>query len=407
MGNYRYPLIGIVGKTNVGKTTLFMAMTLGEAEASNRPFTTIDPNKGVAYVRRRCPHVDFGLPKCDPRTGYCMRGVRFIPVDVMDVAGLIRGAHEGRGLGNKFMDDIRQADAFILVVDAAGATDEEGNPVAQGSSNPVEEAMSILEEIALWFEKIVAKDWQKFALTVETTRRDPVDMLYNKLSGLSIERKKIIEALNLTGLSNKKFTGWTAEDIRLFSRKLLSISKPYVIAANKADLPAAQEGVERLRKAFPDTPVIPVSAAAELALKKASEKGVIRYVPGDSTFEILDENMLAPHQSRALEYIRENVLEKWGSTGVQQSLETLVFKVMNYVAVYTVEDANRLSDSKGNVLPDAYLVPSYYTVRDIARIVHSELAERFHHAIDVRRKNRVGDDAGIYDGMVVKIVTSR
>jgi len=407
LANYRPPLIGIVGKTNVGKSTLFSALTMSSVEVSNRPFTTIEPNHGVAYVRRRCPHVEFNLPSCNPRNGYCLRGTRFIPVEIMDVAGLIKGAHEGRGLGNKFMDDIRQADAFILVVDASGSTDEEGNPVEPGSRDPVQEARDILDEIRLWFEKVVSKDWDKFALATETGRKDPVEALFRKLSGLSIPRRSIVETLTALDLLTKKLVNWTRDDIRKFSYELLEKAKPFIIAANKADLPSAEENIKKLTEAFPDKKVVPVSAAAELALKKASEQGIISYTPGDSDFRVTGEDRLSPQQKKALDYIRKNVMEKWGGTGVQQALETLIFDVLGMITVFTVEDATHLTDSKGNVLPDAYLVPSSFTAKDVAGIIHSDLAERFVYAIDVRRKSRIGDKTGLYDGIILKIVVAR
>lgn len=407
MANYKPPLIGIVGKTNVGKSTLFAALTQAQVSIENRPFTTIEPNTGVAYVRKRCPHTEFRLPGCDPRTGYCINGTRFIPVNLMDVAGLIKGAHEGRGLGNKFMDDIRQADAFILVVDASGSTDEEGNPIDPGSRDPVQEAQEILDEIKLWFEKIVARDWERFAMSVETGRKDPVDAIYNKLSGLSIKRRHVVEALSSAGLVSKKLTSWTRDDLRRFSDILLKVSKPFIIAANKADIPSAEEGIRRLREAFPGVHVVPVSAAAELALKKASKQNLINYIPGSGDFTINEQNKLSVTQQKALEYIRKNVLDKWGNTGVQQAVETLVFDVLGLISVYPVEDLGKLSDSKGNVLPDVYLVPKSMTARDVAGIIHTDFAKRFLYAVDAKSKKRIGEDDLLYDGIVFKIVSSK
>ncbi|AEM39717.1 GTPase of unknown function domain protein [Pyrolobus fumarii 1A] len=397
-------LIGVVGKTNVGKSTFFAAATLAQVEIANHPFTTIEPNVGVGYVRVRCAHVELGLPRCDPASGYCLEGWRFIPVKMMDVAGLIPGAHEGRGLGNKFLDDLRQADALILVVDAAGATDPEGRPAQPGSYDPVEEVRWMEKELDEWFYRIISRDWDKFARSLYD--KNPVDALAQRLSGLSVRKHHIEEALKRAGLEEKHPMRWSLDDLREFARVVRRVSKPILVAANKADLDPAEDNIKRMRKELKDYIIVPTSAAAELALKRAAKAGLIRYIPGDPKFEIVDEKRLTPQQLKALEYIEEKVLKRWGSTGVQDAINRAVFDLMNMIIVYPVEDANKYTDSRGRILPDAYLVPRGTTARQLAYMVHTDLGKTFLYAIDAKTKRRIGEDYILENNAVVKIVAA-
>ncbi|MCC6009428.1 MAG: redox-regulated ATPase YchF [Fervidicoccaceae archaeon] len=406
MVNYALPLVGIVGKTNVGKSTFFSAATEVDVEISNRPFTTINPNNGIAYVRDKCPHVEFGLQGCNPRTGFCKNGTRFIPIELMDVAGLIPGAHMGRGLGNKFMDDLRKADVFLLVVDASGSTSPEGVPVKPGTFDPVEEVKNVLREIDLWFLRIVSSNWDKLAVSVDTSGKDPVDALTDKLSGIQVSRASIMKTLEETGLSRKKLSSWTKEELEMFAFTLRRNSKPLVIVANKADIPASLDNIKRLREEFKDTPVIPASAEAELALKKAAKAGIIEYMPGDSSFAIKKPEKLSDAQRKALRYIEEKVMQKYGSTGVQQAIETAVYQVLGRVPVYTVEDPVRLTDKKGNVLPDVFLVDRRATIRDVAYLIHSDFARNLVGAINAKTKLRISGDSPVQHGLVVKFIVA-
>ncbi len=396
-------LIGIVGKTNVGKSTFFAAATMAQVDIANHPFTTIEPNVGVGYVRVRCAHVELGLPRCDPATGYCLEGWRFIPVKLMDVAGLIPGAHEGRGLGNRFLDDLRKADALILIVDAAGATDPEGRPAKPGSYDPVEEVRWLERELDEWFYRIVSRDWDRFAKSLYD--REPVEALAQRLSGIGVRKSHVEEALKRAGLQDKHPMRWSRDELKEFASQLRRVSKPMLIAANKADLDPAPENIERMRRELP-YPVVPTSAAAELALKKAAKAGLIRYIPGDPDFEVLDESRLTPQQRRGLEYIRERVLKRYGSTGVQEALNKTVFELLDMIVVYPVEDANRYTDSRGRILPDAYLVPRGTTARQLAYMIHTDLGKTFLYAIDARTKRRIGEDHPLENGAVVKIVAA-
>lgn len=405
MVNYRPPLIGVVGKTNVGKSTFFAAATEAEVEISNRPFTTLRPNNGIAYIRASCPHVEFGLPKCDPRTGFCKRGTRFIPVELMDVPGLIPGAHAGRGLGNKFMDELRKADAFLFVVDVSGSTSPEGQPAKPGTYDPVEEVRSILREIDLWFAQVISTNWERLAVTVDTMKKDPVDTLAERLSGIQVRRSHVIKALEETGLRDKKLSSWDRNDIARFASALRKASKPLLIVANKVDLlPYSSENLERLRKDLKDLPVVPTSAEAELALRKAVKTGVVEYTPGDESFQVVRPEKLNERQRMALRYIEENVFRPFGSTGVQQAIEKLVYEVLERVPVYPVEDVSSLTDKKGNVLPDTFLVEKGTKVREVSGLIHSEFPKRLVGAIDARTRTRISEESGVYPGLVVKFV---
>lgn len=400
-------IVGIVGKTNVGKSTLFAALTMAPVKIANHPFTTIEPNIGVAYLRVTCAHVTLHLPKCDPRAGTCIRGNRFVPVKVMDVAGLIPGAHAGRGLGNKFMDDLRQADVLIHVVDASGSTDYEGNPVPPGTADPVEEAEKILFEIEEWFRSVVKRLWDNKISKSIYSAKNPIDLLAQSLSGLSVKKNHIIEAVKKAGLDNKPVKNWGNEDILNFATELRQVSKPIIIAANKIDVPEAKDNVKRLIERFGEENVVPVSALAELILRKASLAGLIEYLPGDNSFAVRETSKLTGEQLRALKLVEENVLSQYGSTGVQDMLNKAIFRKLGLIVVYPVEDENKYTDHHGNVLPDAYLVEKGSTARDLAYMIHTELGESFLYAINARSKTRIGEDYVLEDGDVIKIVATR
>ncbi len=400
-------LVGVVGKTNVGKSTFFSAATEVPVQVENRPFVTIEPNVGVAYVRKRCAHVELGLPKCDPVNSVCIEGWRFIPVKMIDVAGLVPGAHQGRGLGNKFLDDVRKADVLLLVVDASGSTDPEGLPAKPGTYDPVEEARMIIREIDEWVYQNVARDWDKFARRVDTGGvHDVAGAIAQRLSGFGVTKAHVAEALEATGLGDKKLSTWSSEELRSFLREVRRRSSPIVIVANKVDVPGAEENVRRLREAFPDTPVVPASAMAELLLRKAARAGAIRYIPGDPDFEVVDESKLDAKARKALEIIRERVLKPWGGTGVVQALNTAVFDVLGMIVVYPVEDANKFTDRNGRVLPDAILLPRGSTPRDLAYRIHTDLGKTFLYAINAKTKQRIGETYQLRDGDVIKIVAA-
>jgi ribosome-binding ATPase YchF (GTP1/OBG family) len=397
-------MVGVVGKPNTGKSTFFSAATLVPVEIASYPFTTIKPNRGIGYIRSPCVCREFNL-KDNPQNSLCLDGIRLIPVELIDCAGLVPGAWQGRGLGNQFLDEIRKADALIHIVDAAGATDSEGKTCKPGTHDPTEDVKFLETEITMWFAQILKRDWSKLARTAESATTDLFILLENRLSGLAIKRSHIIEALRKTKLNAEKPTAWSDDDLVVFLDLLRRVSKPMLIAANKIDLPHAEENVERLKKL--GYMVIPCSALAELALRRAAEKELINYKPGDCNFTITKPEELTDDQKKKLRMVQEKLLQKFESTGVQQAINMAFFQLLNMIVVYPVEDLEHLSDHKGRVLPDAYIVPYGTTARQLAYKIHTELGESFIYAMEAHEKKRIGEDHILKDRDVISIVSAK
>lgn len=393
----------MVGKPNTGKTTFFNAATLANAPMAGYPFTTIDANVGVTYIRKKCPDRELGVV-CNPQNSKCVDGVRQVPVRVIDVAGLVEGAHEGKGLGNKFLDNLRMAAALVHVVDAAGSTDAEGKPCPVGSHDPLQDIGFLENEIDMWLKSILAKDWGSFAKRAKFQKLDLAKEMAGRLTGLGIKENQVLEAFKIVGVDRSDPEKWTEADLLKLVSELRKVSKPLMIAANKSDIPEAEKNIERLREK--GYLVVPTSAEAELVLRRAEEKGLIGYNPGEGDFQVLKPEMLNSEQKAALEKIK-GLLQKLGSTGVQELIDRAVNDLLKLIVVYPVDDENKFTDKKGNVLPDAFLVPQGTTVIGFAYIIHSDLGDSFIHAIDARTKRRVGEDYELKDGDIIKIVAAK
>lgn len=397
-------LLGVIGKPNTGKSTFFSAATLVAAEIANYPFTTIKPNRGVGYVRTKCVHEEFNVND-NPKNSLCLNGVRLVPVELIDIAGIVPGAWEGRGLGNQFLDEIRRADALIHVVDASGGTDCEGKSCKPGEHDPLEDVKFLEREITMWMVTILKKDWSKIARTAEADKKGIALPLEDRLTGLGIRRQLVGEAIRKANLNIDKPTTWSDDDFYRFVDTLRKMSKPMLIVANKIDLPTADANLQRMKEL--DYMVIPCSAEAELGLRRAAEKQLIDYKPGDNDFKITTPEKLSLGQIKALESIREKVLVKNGSTGIQNAMNMAYFILLKMIAVYPVEDLEHLSDHNGRVLPDTYLVPQGTTARQFAYVIHSDLGDNFIYAVDARDKRRIGEDAILKDRDVISIVSAK
>jgi hypothetical protein len=392
--------LGIVGKPNVGKSTFFNAATKAHAEVANYPFTTIEANRGVMYIRKPCPCRDAHVT-CTPHNSRCIDGVRFVPIEAIDVAGLVPDAHKGKGLGNKFLDDLRQAHALIHIVDASGSTDAEGNPCELGAHDPLLDIEFLEKEINYWLFGIIKKSWEIIARKCELENKKIEKMLSEQLTGLGIREEHITGAIRKINLDITKPSQWKEDQIFKLTDFVRAISKPIIIAFNKCD--KAPENLMEKRKELTEYIVIPCSAESELALSNAAEKGIISYTPGSNEFTVLKKEEISEKQLKALEYIRSHVLEKYGSTGVQRCIDEAV-RMLDLIVVYPVQDEHHLTDKEGRVLPDAHLIPRGSTAKDLAYKVHTDLGDHFIRGIDARTHRIIGADHQLKDGDIVSII---
>ena len=400
--NYMSMLIGIVGKPSSGKSTFFKASTMIDIPISARPFTTIKPNRGFGFVRVECVDKELGV-KCNPRLGMCVNGTRYVPVELLDVAGLVPGASEGKGLGNQFLNDLNQADVLIHIVDASGTTDETGN--ATTGHDPAKDVRFLENEIDMWYLSIIKRNWEKLARKAESAKENMDELLEKQLSAFRVTRIIAAEALSSLNLKTKPATKWTDDDLKAVARMLRQKTKPIIIAANKIDLPQAKENYERLEKEFSNYMIVPCSGDFEIALREAAKKGLIEYSPGENNFKILDEKKLSAQQLKALEFIRTNVLENFGSTGVQQTLDSAVFDFLHYLAIFP-GGIHKLGDKEGRILPDVFFLPPDSTALDFANKIHSDLGKGMLFGYDVCTKKKIGKDHPLKNRDVIEIVSA-
>ncbi|RWX74259.1 MAG: YchF-related putative GTPase [Candidatus Methanosuratincola verstraetei] len=398
--------IGIIGKTNAGKTTLFNAITMMNAEVSNYPFTTKEPNVGIGYVKTACVCKELGV-KDNPQNSVCIDGWRFIPIEVVDLPGLIKGASEGLGLGTRFLSVAAQADVILHVVDASGSINANGEICEPGLGSPLADYYDIEEELVKWYTKNLLENADKVRRAIQNKAVTLAAALYDILSGIKVTYPQIKEALSKTRLEGVPFEDWEEEEFRAFATEIRYLSKPTLIVANKMDMPVAEKNLAGLVETFGRSFVIPVSAEVELLLRRAEKAGAISYTPGDEKFVVKDASKLTPKQKWALEYVQSRIFDKWLRTGVDLAVTTAVLKLLRVNVVYPVEDAKKYSDRKGNVLPDAYLMPQGSTPKDLARQIHSELYDNFLYAIDSVSGIRLPNNYELRDRDVITIVTTR
>ena len=390
--------IGLLGKTNVGKSTFFSAATETPVQIGNFPFTTIEPNVGVAYVKSECACKHFGMTHQNP---LCVNGTRFIPVKLIDIAGLVPGAHEGKGLGNKFLDDSRQAETLIHIVDISGSTDIQGQPVPVGTHDPLEDVKFVEDEFDQWFKQILKREWQKLTKEFEQKTVKLTDGIAQRFSGLGIKDYQVHAVLLDLGLLTKKPAEWNDSDLFSFSKQLRKQTKPILIAANKADLCKDLDIIKKIQ----DTKVIPCSAETELLLRKAAKAGMVDYLPGNEKFSTKDNAQISPQQQTALDLVK-TVFSKIKTTGIQNALNYAVFELLKFIVVYPVEDETKLCNKDGELLPDAKLLAENSTAKNLASTIHADIAKGFLHAIDCKTKQRIGADHKLMNGDVIKIVSS-
>jgi len=387
--------VALAGKPNAGKSTFYTAATMADVDVGNYPFTTIDANRGISHARTDCPCLDR-----DQRCGdeHCHDGKRYVPIELVDVAGLVPGAHEGRGLGNQFLDELTDADVILNVVDASGGTDPEGEPVEVGDHDPVEDVDFVEREMDLWLASIVDRNWESVTRQARSPDFDLDEALVDMLTGVGATELHVARTLRALEYPEDP-REWTDDHREALATEIRQRTKPIVVVANKADI-APEENIQRLQDAA--EVVVPATADGELALRRAVEAGVVDYDPGDPDFEITGD--LSDQQREGLEQIRE-VMADYGGTGVQTAIDTAVYDLLDHFTAYPVQDDTHWTDGQGNVLPDAHLLPRGSTPTDLAYAVHSDIGDGYIHAVDARSERRVSDDEELAEGAVVKIVS--
>ncbi|MGB7559092.1 MAG: YchF-related putative GTPase [Nitrososphaeraceae archaeon] len=397
--------IGLIGKTNTGKTTFFNAATLASAEISNYPFTTKHPTTGNAQAITICVHKEFDVQD-NPKNSRCMDGWRYIPIELIDLPGLIKGAWQGKGLGNQFLTVAAQSDALIHVVDVSGGIDVTGKVTEQGTGDPVADVGDIEEELAMWYLKLLEGNRDKISRSINAGV-DIIMAITDVLRGVGVRDEHVKMALRKNAMMEGKFDEFDTQKIKDFLRSLRYISKPTLILANKIDLPSAADNFIRLRDKYKDVLVIPSSADAELTLRRAESRGLIRYNPGDERFEIVHQEQLNDKQKWALNFIRQDILGEYLRTGVQFAINVAVFKLLSMNTVYPVADIKKLSDKHGNILPDVYLMESGSSIEDLAKTIHTELAKGILYAIDARDGLHLPRNYILKDRDILSIVSAK
>jgi ribosome-binding ATPase YchF (GTP1/OBG family) len=397
--------IGLIGKTNAGKTTLFNSMTLLAGEVSNYPFTTKSPETGVASVVTLCVHKEFGVQD-SPTNSKCEDGWRFIPVEVTDLPGLIKGAWMGKGLGNQFLSVAAQSDALLHVVDASGSVDKDGKISEPGTGDPMADFADVELELVLWYAKLYTQNLPKISKLSKIPGYGIPSAVEEVMHGVGVRKEHVILAMKEAMLEDKPFDSWNEKDAQSFCWSLREYSKPTLLIANKMDLPYAAENFKKIREKYKGLIVVPTSGEAEFTLRRAEAKRLIKYIPGEERFEILKPQDLNDAQRGALAYIRRKVFGEYLRTGVQFAINSVIFKLLKENAVYPVHDPQRLSDKNGRILPDVHLLPGGSTVEDLARDIHTDLVKGLLYAIDVRTGLHLPTNYVLRDRDVLSIVST-
>lgn len=396
--------IGLIGKTNTGKTTFFNSATLGSGEISNYPFTTRQPTVGNANAITLCVHKEFNVLD-NPKNSRCVDGWRFIPVELVDLPGLIKGAWKGKGLGNQFLSIAAQSDALLHIVDISGGIDASGKITEPGTGDPIADIADIEEELVMWYLKLLEGNRDKISRAINSGT-DMISALTEIFRGIGVREWHVKSALEINKLLDGKFDDWDPAKAKDFSWSLREVSKPTLIVANKVDLPFASENFKRLREEYKGSLIVPASADAELTLRRAESRGMIKYLPGDERFEINNQQKLNDKQRWALNFIRKDILGEYLRTGVQFAINVSVFKLLRMNAVYPIADVSKLSDKHGNILPDVYLMKSGSTIEDLAREIHTELVKGLLYAIDIRDGLRLPTNYHVKDRDILSIVSA-
>jgi len=396
--------IGLIGKTNTGKTTFFNSSTLSSDEISTYPFTTKKSSISIGHAITLCVHPEFKVED-NPINSKCKDGWRYIPIELIDLPGLIKDAWKGKGLGNQFLSIASQSDALLHIVDASGGIDSSGRITEVGTGDPVSDFADIEEELNMWYQKILEGNRDKLQKMVESDN-DQINALTELYQGMGVKKIHVKETLKTTKLEDKNIENYDINDSKKFATQLRRISKPTLIVANKIDIKGAAKNFQRLRERYNDMIVVPASADSELSLRRAEQKELIKYSPGSEQFDILRADDLNEKQKNALNFIQSDIMGEYMHTGVQFAINITVFKLLKMNSIYPVAMPENLSDKKGRILPDLILLKDGSTVIDLAKEIHSDLIKGLLYAKDLRYNLRVPTNYQLRDRDVISLVSA-
>ena len=396
--------IGLIGKTNTGKTTFFNSSTLSSDEISTYPFTTKKSSISIGHAITLCVHPEFNVED-NPINSKCKDGWRYIPIELIDLPGLIKDAWKGKGLGNQFLSIASQSDALLHIVDASGGIDSSGRITEVGTGDPVSDFADIEEELNMWYQKTLEGNRDRLQKMIESDN-DQINALTELYQGMGVKKIHVKETLKTTKLEDKNIENYDINDSKKFATQLRRISKPTLIVANKIDIKGAAKNFQRLRERYNDIIVVPASADSELSLRRAEQKELIKYSPGSEQFDILKADDLNEKQKNALNFIQSDIMGEYMRTGVQFAINITVFKLLKMNSIYPVATPENLSDKKGRILPDLILLKDGSTVIDLAKEIHSDLIKGLLYAKDLRYNLRVPTNYQLRDRDVISLVNA-
>ncbi|KAK8138766.1 hypothetical protein PG984_002146 [Apiospora sp. TS-2023a] len=378
----RDPLIALVGKPSAGKSTTLNSLT--DATSKVGGFTTIDPQRAIGYLQIDCACKRFDVPdKCKPNYGGCVDGKRSVPIELLDVAGLVPGAHEGKGLGNKFLDDLRHADALVHVVDASGRTNAEGENTR--GYDPSQDIAWLRSEIVAWIKGNLYQRWGSIKRRHIAVKASPVDTLQAQFSGYGATTQLVARTLDKLALK-EPLEHWSEETVDRVVAAFTDEKFPTVIALNKIDDPDSYTNLMKITKMYKNSLVVPCSARAELFLRKMAKQGYVQYVEGsDSVWtrqDLIDDGdpeggglkELDEKNQEIIDEYKDMILYRYNSTGVVDVLSAAA-KLLGLVPIFPVRSTATFSsgnDAKA-VFRDCVLVKKNSTVGEVAKKVMGDV----------------------------------
>ncbi|RLN90816.1 hypothetical protein BBJ28_00011287 [Nothophytophthora sp. Chile5] len=422
-------VIGCVGKPSAGKSTFFNAVTDGKAKTGNFPFTTIEPNEGITYYLSPCPCAAKNKTAvCAPRYGKCEQGTRYVPVKLLDVAGLIPGASEGAGLGNKFLDDLRHAQVLMHIIDVSGRTNEKGEETE--GYDPINDADWLTQEIHQWVFANLWKRWGSIARRHKATKSSLQSTFIGQLSGYGATPALVGKMLDRLGAKEPlDLTTWGEDEVHKAVETFLDIRFPTVLVLNKADQgDDTDRNIEKIVEKYGSDRCFVASAAAECFLRAASKQRFIRYEPGSMFYSTLEDDDEAQAQAEAekglpplkpvekkiakrLERISDMVLFRYGSSGVRAAINAAV-ELADVVVVYPVKslksfatDTTPGAGDKG-VFADAVMVRRGTTVKELAFRVSQFLGANLAYAEGEDGRRRGEDEPITSSNLIIKFTTT-